>query len=146
MKRALLATDASPSSQRAAKLLGQMARHDPEMQVIVLHVVPLPEVLTPAAAAGAPLTLPGRLDDYLANRVDAVLQSALEALDLPADRVKTTHVIGIAASAILSEAQENGCELIVMGRRGRSTLKELIMGSVSQEVLHRSACPVCIVP
>lgn len=146
MKKALFATDASEASLRAAEILGAMARLDADLHVTILHVVPLPEVLTPAAAAGAPLTLPNRLDDYLQTRVQEVLRRSQEALGLEADRVKLTHVIGLAADSILAEAKQGGYDLIVMGRRGLSPLKELLLGSVSQAVLHRAATPVLLVP
>lgn len=146
MKRALLATDASDASLRAARTLGELALHHPDLRVTVLHVVPLPEVLTPAAAAGAPLTLPGRLDDYLHTRALDVLAKTESALGLPAERVESKHLIGLPGEAILSEAKANGCDLIVMGRRGLSPLKELFVGSVSNLVMHRATVPVMIVP
>jgi nucleotide-binding universal stress UspA family protein len=146
MKKALLATDASAASLRAARALGNLARLDPDMQVTVLHVVPLPEVLTPGAAAGAPLTLPGRLDDYLQSTVQDVLARTVEALGLGPGRAKTMHMIGLAGDSILSEAKLGGYDLIVMGRRGFSPLKELLLGSVSQAVIHRAHCPVLLVP
>lgn len=146
MRKALLAADASAASLRAAKILGELALIDPELTVTVLHVVPLPDVLMPAAAAGAPLTLPNRLDDYLNTRLHEVLRITTAALKMAEDRVRTTHVIGNPAEALLAEAKQGGYDVIVMGRRGLSPLKELILGSVSQAVLHRAPCPVFIVP
>lgn len=146
MRKALLATDASEASLRAAELLGAMARLDADLHVTILHVVPLPEVLTPAAAAGAPLTLPNRLDDYLQTKVHDVLRQTREALGLEPERVKLTHVIGLTADSILAEAKQGEYDLIVMGRRGLSPLKELLLGSVSQAVLHRASTPVLLVP
>lgn len=146
MRKALLATDASDASLRAAKALGELGRLDPELQVTVLHVVPLPDVLTPAAAAGAPLTLPGRLDEYVEVRAKEVLQETVRALGLEAARVHTMHVIGIPGDTIISEARLGGYELVAMGRRGLSPLRELLVGSVSQAVIHRSPCPLLLVP
>ncbi len=37
------------------------------------------------------------------------------------------------------------CQSIVMGRRGRSQLTELILGSISNYVLHHAHCPVLII-
>ncbi|NJR14807.1 MAG: universal stress protein [Calothrix sp. CSU_2_0] len=37
-------------------------------------------------------------------------------------------------------------DMIVMGRRRRNQLEEMVLGSLSQYVLHRATCPVIIVP
>ena len=42
-------------------------------------------------------------------------------------------------------AEEVHCDLIVMGTLGRSGLKRLLMGSVAEEVLRMSSCPVLTV-
>jgi len=144
MPKALLATDASDASMRAAKSLGELVGHHPEWEVTVLHVVPLPEALT-AAAAGAPLTLPGRIDEYIQTRLQDVLRSTVEALNMPMEQVKTIHVIAIPGEAILHEAKQGHYDLIVMGRRGISHLREVLLGSVSQAVLHGAHCPVLLV-
>lgn len=146
MKKVLLATDASDHSLRAARLLGEMARREPDWMVTVLHVVPLPEVLNPAAAAGAPLTLPVKLDDYLHERCEEVLAQTVQALDLPPKQVRRTHVVGAPGESILAEARQGHYDLLVLGRRGLSPLKELLLGSVSQAVLHGTPCPILIVP
>jgi nucleotide-binding universal stress UspA family protein len=146
MKRALLATDASDASLRAARMLGAMARLDPDLQVTVLHVVPLPDTFTPAAAVGAPLTLPSHLEEYEETRVKEVLERTEQVLGLEPERVKLTHEIGLAADTILAEAKLGNYDFIVMGRRGLSPMRELFMGSVSHTVTHRSHIPVLLVP
>ncbi len=146
MNKALLATDASAASLRAAKVLGDLASRDPELMVTIIHVVPLPEVLTPSAAAGTPLTLPAQMDDYVALTLPAIIAATVKALALPPERIKTVHVIGTAAENILGEARNGHYDLIVLGRRGLSTLGEIFLGSVSQAVLHRAPCPVVLVP
>lgn len=146
MMKVLLATDASEHSLRAARALHPFLKHQPGVTVTILHVVPLPEVLTPSAAAGAPLTLPNRLDDYLQTRVQEALERTITALDMPADQVRSKHVIGVPSESILTEAKNEGYDLIVLGRRGLSPLKQFFMGSVSQAVLQGALCPVFIVP
>lgn len=51
----------------------------------------------------------------------------------------------LPARAILDAADE-GADLIVMGSRGRGGLKGLLLGSVSQKVVHHAPCPVVVVP
>jgi universal stress protein A len=39
-----------------------------------------------------------------------------------------------------------GAELIVMGTHGRSGIAHVVLGSVTERVLHRATCPVLVVP
>jgi nucleotide-binding universal stress UspA family protein len=52
---------------------------------------------------------------------------------------------GDPAHTIIEISERFGCDLIVMGARGTSTLRLAMLGSVSNEVLHASAVPVMIV-
>jgi nucleotide-binding universal stress UspA family protein len=61
--------------------------------------------------------------------------------------VKTefTQKTGSPDRGICELANSWGADLIVMGRRGLSGIKEFFLGSVSSYVLHRSPCSVHIV-
>ncbi len=52
--------------------------------------------------------------------------------------VKTDIRIGRPANEIISYATEEECNIIMIGRRGLSALKEFIIGSVSMKVLHKA--------
>lgn len=145
MTKVLLATDGSAHSVRAAQSLRKMAERDQTIEVTVFHVAPLPDLTTPAAA-GAPVPNPLLPDTYAQAQAERALSVTLAALGLPPERARGSYVIGVPAEAILAEARQGGYDLIVMGRRGLSPLKELLLGSVSQVVLHRAPCPVLIVP
>ena len=54
------------------------------------------------------------------------------------------QLVGTPGKAICKVAQQWGAELIVMGSRGRSGLSELMLGSVSNHVMHRAVCPVLV--
>lgn len=52
---------------------------------------------------------------------------------------------GDPASEIANHAERGQFDVIVMGSRGLGRVTEVLMGSVSQRVLHESKCPVLIV-
>jgi nucleotide-binding universal stress UspA family protein len=57
-----------------------------------------------------------------------------------------THIaVGHAADQIIHHAVESKADLIVMGHRGGSAVKEWLLGSVSKRVLSYAPCSVLVV-
>jgi nucleotide-binding universal stress UspA family protein len=54
-------------------------------------------------------------------------------------------LIGSPASEILTVAEMEAAELIIMGSHGRRGLSRLVLGSVTEAVARRAKCPVLIV-
>jgi nucleotide-binding universal stress UspA family protein len=50
-----------------------------------------------------------------------------------------------AASTILDYAEEQNINLIVVGTRGRSGIKKMLLGSVASDLVTYAACPVLVV-
>ena len=65
----------------------------------------------------------------------------LQAPDLDA-RLERRIEEGAPAGQILRTAEEVGCDLIVMGTHGRTGLRRVLMGSVTEEVMRHARCPV----
>ena len=59
--------------------------------------------------------------------------------------IKTKLLQGNPGSAILDFCEKEKYDIIIMGSRGMGKFKELVLGSVSNKVLHHSSCPVLII-
>ena len=54
--------------------------------------------------------------------------------------------VGTASRAIIGTALAKGATIIVIGKKGRSILKDLILGSTAERVMRDSKLPVLLVP
>jgi nucleotide-binding universal stress UspA family protein len=73
------------------------------------------------------------------------LQNLAERGNAAEVKTQTSLQIGDPGHRICEVAKTQGIDTIVVGRRGHSGLNELLMGSVSNYVLHHAPCSVLIV-
>ena len=69
-------------------------------------------------------------------------EALLQAAGLAFEREVAT---GDPANTLVDIIERHGCDQVVMGARGRGTLRSALLGSVSYEVLHAAPVPVTIV-
>ncbi|MEA2094714.1 MAG: universal stress protein [Pseudomonadota bacterium] len=55
-------------------------------------------------------------------------------------------VHGATVETILKKASKLDVDMIVVGSHGRGAMYQLLVGSVSEGVLHKSRCPILVVP
>ena len=92
-------------------------------------------------------------EDYLEEALDQLEVQSMEKLEkaksrlIPGDGISIEMVPlkGDPAHQILEYAKEHEQELIIMGSRGLSGIKEITLGSVSHKVTQLSKCPVLII-
>ena len=134
----LFAHDGGMLAERALVYLEHVARVE-RAEVIVLHVYDLPERY--ASIDGY---------DLLCEQYEAVAQEVVDdAVAYLRERDVTARGLalpGDSARTILEAVAQEDASLIVMGTRGPSNMTELMLGSVSLEVLRHASCPVLVVP
>jgi nucleotide-binding universal stress UspA family protein len=83
-------------------------------------------------------------DDYASKCLEELKKFVTKA---EATGTPTTYqqIPGSAGRVICDRAADWGADLILMGNRGRTGLKKLLLGSVSNYVLHHAPCSVLIV-
>jgi nucleotide-binding universal stress UspA family protein len=55
-------------------------------------------------------------------------------------------VQGATVETILNEASKLDVDMIVVGSHGRSAIYHLLVGNVCEGILHKSECPILVVP
>jgi len=112
-----------------------------------------------AGQHGSDVTVLHVLQHKLTWATDLDLESEKEARDLVDAAVHELSVVGVSAHGqvahastartaqeIVDAAERVDASLIVMGTRGLTETKALFLGSVTNDVLHRAACPVLVTP
>lgn len=80
------------------------------------------------------------------EEVVALLERArAEAVSGGVAEVETFARVGDAADAIVDVAEEQRCDLIVVGNKGMTGAKRFLLGSVPNKVSHHAPCSVLIV-
>ena len=83
-----------------------------------------------------------------ADESEADVTSVVDSLTkagITAHAVVRDTVFGHAAREIVTEAQEHGADVIVMGSRGRGNLAGLVLGSTAHKVIHLADRQVMVV-
>lgn len=62
--------------------------------------------------------------------------------------VETTALLvhGVTVKVILQEASDVGADMIVVGSHGKGAMYQVLLGSVSKGVVHKSSLPVLVIP
>lgn len=129
----LLPVDGSEASLTAVRQAAVLARafHAHRVHMTLLHVVDL-ALLSMEMETGA---------SRLVEEGEAILAQSRDILREAGfgGTLEEKLLSGRPAHTIADQAQERGYALILMGHRGRSMLKNLLIGSVASEVVHRAA-------
>ncbi len=136
----LLAVDGSESSEEAITYV-QNASNPERHEIIITTIISEP----PAYLEEEEGLSKSRAEEYSEASRDYVedVQSKLESEGFTCSvRVRNGH----PGEEICNLADEERVDEIAMGRRGLGAVDELLLGSVSQFVLHRAPCPVILVP
>lgn len=134
MKHIMAAVDGSEASYRALAHAAELAsRLGCELSVLIVRLV----------VVGRKDVLSEPTSDEIVDIQDRLRQIVEAAGDPKTDVVleKSRDV----AYKIVDVAIDRQVDLIVMGASGKGGIRTFLLGSVSQEVLKKSACPVTIV-
>ncbi len=139
--KVLLATDGSEDAALAARAAADISK-ETGSELHVVHVLPQ----FPRYA------YPGVTPDIYSYVLDKTLREARDLLDEQVERIKDSgarvtesHVRrGPTADEVLDLAENLEASLIVVGSRGLGSIKRLVVGSVSEAIVHGTLYPVLV--
>jgi nucleotide-binding universal stress UspA family protein len=134
----LVPVDGSDQARQAAQWASRRAAEsDGTVTLLHVHAIPATEAMGMAKLSRE------QISAIEERHATPSFEGAREVMDIePAD---TMIAMGDPGAEIVGIAKKHGFEHIVMGSRGLSPLRELLLGSVSEHVIRKSHCPVTIV-
>jgi len=138
-KQVIWATDGSKHADRAMSTAVQVADDDGAE----LHVVHIVEKMMSGRASGL---------DTFANEDEIKAKIEGQAKAIARENGLKTHIHFAAGlgnhvgDRIAEIAQDTRGDLIVVGTRGHGAMGAMVLGSVTQRLLHVSTCPILAIP
>ncbi len=140
--KTLLAVDGSDNSYEAVHALKYFARAE---QLTLLHALDVPRPAYPMMLPEVAEESSKALEQNMREDGERLLDRIQSLLPMHAGP-STKHLrVGSPADVIVSMAEEQKADLIVMGARGLGPVKERLFGSVSHRILTLAPCATLIV-
>ena len=134
-ERILVAVDGSPKSEKTIRIAVDLARRYGATSTVV-HVREFERYEGSDVDLGPPIPAEQLVDDVLERFRDAGVEAHGEIR-----RVSP----GDTPEQIVEVAKKAESDLIVMGSRGMTEWKSLLLGGVANKVVHHATCPVLLV-
>lgn len=135
----LLATDGSEDAAVARRAAIDLAGGSGSE----LHVVHTFEFIPPREYMSVALRL--RSPSEFTHHGQRLLDEQVERIEKDGGVVAGAHLMmGSPVDQILTASEDLGAGLVIVGRRGLGGVKRLMMGSVSEGVVHHARCPVLV--
>jgi nucleotide-binding universal stress UspA family protein len=141
MRKLLVPVDSSDNAMRALKHAVGLAREHGPIELRLVH-------------AHEPPIVYGEISVYVSEEKaremqrrhsEEILRPAVEMAKAAGVAATSAILIGNVASSIAKEAEDGGCDGIVMGTRGLGAMGSLMLGSVAAKVVHLTKLPVTLV-
>jgi len=151
INKILVPVDGSKPSDKAAEYAIDIAKRR-RANLIAVHVMHLPAYAfapTPIEVMAAPTITP--IPITVSREKRKIAEKYLKKVENMAKKVGVTVETKIIENrpsivhAITEIAEKEGCDLIVMGTKGRTGIKKFLLGSVASGVVTYAQCPVLIV-
>lgn len=141
VKHILIGVDGSKESLEAARF-GQGLAEQTGAEVTLVFAVEPPQVIPVGPLSGYVTTSAPRSEEDL-HKARRFLDTLIA--ERPSVKSHGRVELGKASETICEVGAHLGVDLIIVGARGLGAGQRLILGSVSDRVVHHAKCPVLVV-
>jgi nucleotide-binding universal stress UspA family protein len=152
VKKILYGTDLSKNAARAFPYAVAYAKRF-DAKIVIMHTIePLPQIARFGGYKEDEETYYRTMKEETALEMNTRLKRYFEKVDpylgsACSDLVSNILIrVGHPVEEILKLADEEDCDLIILGSHGKGRLTQTFLGSVSRSVIERSHKPVVVVP
>ena len=140
IKKILLAFDGSENALRAAKFAVDLQQSIPQARCTIITIVSFTKDEAEFLGVSE-----AEFDNALLINTERIMHGAVELFKGAGLTVEKVALQGDIADNIAKYAGEHGFDLIVIGTRGLGKVKGMLLGSVSNKVIHLAHCPVIVI-
>lgn len=135
--RIVVAYDGSELGKKALNMAKSLAAQDKKVEVHILHVINPKTLATEFGVYDA-------VKEQQQENLKLILEETKEVLADLANEQEYVVLKGNPAEMIVEYAKNRDVDLIVIGSKGYSNFKQLVLGSVSHNVVQHAHCPVLV--
>jgi nucleotide-binding universal stress UspA family protein len=142
MQKILIPTDFSDNAMKAAQYAAEIAAKSGAAVYLLNVIEPITDRIH------QPYPLHERLEEEIASKRLSELNILKKSISqmYPGIKTETELAKGTVTTSVLDFAESNQVDLIVMGTKGATGLKEIFIGSVAAGTIGRAKIPVLAIP
>lgn len=135
-EKIIVATDGSKTATAAVEHAADLAQMAGSKEVVVLHICPActPELDPDSKNRETASRIVNEAAEAVAS--EGILVRATLEMDYPPEEI---------GEALLDVVKNENADLLILGSRGLSEFKGILLGSVSHKVIQHAPCPVLII-
>lgn len=139
-RRVLVPVDFSERSAASIEIAHTVA---PSAELVLLHAYQVPYE-GHLRMAGVSESKMAELRQSAKDEAMKQIETFVSNLAVPETVVRPLLVQGQASAAIVEQAAKQDCDLIAMGKQGLRMIEEMVLGSVTRQVLEQAPCDVLV--
>jgi nucleotide-binding universal stress UspA family protein len=143
VRRLLFPTDFSATADFALSVASRLLVGSDQAKILLVHTFQIASTVVPIGGFGKG-AIPHLVENaqQLAEKATAPAVQALRARGLEVEVIVDR---GDPAEIVIELAAEHGVDVIVMGTRGHSKIRQFLLGSTAERVVEHAPCPVMTV-